>query len=191
MICHIVAIPQINDLHILNNLRSYVYQNGFRFKNKPLDSDTHMTVAEVEITGDEIAELKEQLTKNIRAMPFKINEEEWMLTKENKEPNYKIENPYAWIALKFPLIKDLYDQVDEITQKMGVNNNKEYNANVSRIENRSDIFLANHVNLSNYTRIEMADECWEYFKNNIPKEITFDKLALRNLNGDLLFEIKY
>ena len=102
MIYHLVVIPKKEDLEILNNLRNYISQNNFRFKNKPISSDTHMTIAEVDIEDYSINTLKDILTSSITALPFSITEDEWILTKEEKEPNYKQDNPYTWIAIKIP-----------------------------------------------------------------------------------------
>ena len=74
---------------------------------------------------------------------------------------------------------------------MGINRNSEYISNVKRIEKKENEFIANHINLSNYTRREKADECWNYFNKRLPKKIVFDTLALRDLDGNHLFEIKY
>ncbi len=45
------------------------------------------------------------------------------------------------------------------------------------------------MNLSNYTRREKADECWNYFNNKLRNQITFDKIALRSEDGRLLLTI--
>lgn len=191
MVCHIVAIPKTKDLEIIDNLRSYIYQNNFRFKNKPLSSDTHITLAEIDIKASEIQELKNALLAISIEMPFHITNKEWILTKENKEPNYKYANPYTWIALKFPQRKKLYQQVDDLTKRLGVNNNEKYISDVKKIEKTESEYIGNHINLSNYTRRERSEECWQYFNKNLPMDIAFDTLALRNLDGSHLFEIKY
>jgi hypothetical protein len=186
-----VAIPKKEDLEILNNLRNHIYQNDFRFKNKLLGSDTHMTIAEVEIDNAQVEILEQKLLNEVEALPFSLDENDWILTKEDKEPNYKHDHPYTWIALKFPKREDLFKQVESVIDSMGINKNTEYIANIKRIEKASDDYIANHINLSNYTRREKADECWEYFNKNLPKKIIFDTLALRNLKGRHLFELKY
>jgi hypothetical protein len=191
MIYHLVVIPKKEDLEILNNLRNYISQNNFRFKNKPISSDTHMTIAEVDIEDYSINTLKDILTSSITALPFSITEDEWILTKEEKEPNYKQDNPYTWIAIKIPKREELYKQVEKVIDQMGINRNSEYISNVKRIEKKENEFIANHINLSNYTRREKADECWNYFNKRLPKKIVFDTLALRDLDGNHLFEIKY
>lgn len=191
MTYHIVAIPKKEDLEIINNLRNYIYQNDFRFKNKPLSSNTHMTVAEVDIDDTYIDILKKKLLENIEALPFSLREDEWILTKENKNPNYKRNNPYTWIALKFPKREALFREVESVIEDMGINKNQEYISNVRKIENREDEYIANHVNLSNYTRREKADECWEYFNQYLPKKIEFNVLALRSLEGNHTFELEY
>jgi len=124
-------------------------------------------------------------------LPFSITEDEWILTKEEKEPNYKQDNPYTWIAIKIPKREELYKQVEKVIDQMGINRNSEYISNVKRIEKKENEFIANHINLSNYTRREKADECWNYFNKRLPKKIVFDTLALRDLDGNHLFEIKY
>ncbi len=191
MIYHIVAIPKKEDLEIINNLRNYIYQNDFRFKNKPLGSDTHMTIAEADIDDTHIDILKKKLLDNIEALPFSLGEDEWVLTREDKGPNYKQENPYTWIALKFPKREALFREVESVIEDMEINRNQEYISNARKIENKEDEYIANHVNLSNYTRREKADECWEYFNQNLPKKMEFNVLALRDLKGNHLFELKY
>lgn len=191
MIYHIVAIPQKEDLEILNNLREHIYQNDFRFKNKPLSSDTHMTIAEIDVEEGRIEGLKEKLKEEITQIPFVITENEWVLTKEDKDPNYKQDNPYTWIALKFPKRKELYNEVEKVIDEMGVNKNEQYISNVKKIEKKEEDYIANHVNLSNYTRKEKGEECWDYFRKNLPKKIVFDALVLRDIEGKHLFEIKY
>ncbi len=189
----LVVIPTERDLKFLNNLRNYIYQNDFRFKNKPLDSDTHITIANIEMDEDKIAELKETLQANIHKLkPFTIKKEEYILTKEDKEPNYKFDNPYTWIALKFPQRKDIYQELDRITKELGINNNEEYINNVRRIERdiEEKDYIANHINLSNYTRRDRANDCWNYFNDNLPKEILFNKIGLRDEKGKIIFIIK-
>jgi len=149
MIYHLVVIPKKEDLEILNNLRNYISQNNFRFKNKPISSDTHMTIAEVDIEDYSINTLKDILTSSITALPFSITEDEWILTKEEKEPNYKQDNPYTWIAIKIPKREELYKQVEKVIDQMGINRNSEYISNVKRIEKKENEFIANHINLSN------------------------------------------
>ena len=61
----LVAIPTEKDLTILNDLRNYVYQNDFRFRNKPLDSDTHITLTALLMNEAKTEELKQLIEKNI------------------------------------------------------------------------------------------------------------------------------
>lgn len=190
----LVAIPPEEDLKILNNLRSYIYQNNFRFKNKSLDSDTHITLTEVVLEEKEIDILKSYLLKNIHLLKsFSIDQSEWILTKEIKEPNYKMNVPYVWIALKFSQRKEIYNVLDRLTKEIGVNNNGEYIKNVKQIEGNitDEECIANHINLSNYNRIDKADECWNYFNDNLPKEIRFNRIGLRDESGKLIFVLSF
>lgn len=191
MTYHIVAIPQEKDLKILNKLRNYIYLNNYRFKNKPITSDTHITISEIDIEESRIEELKNVLSKTIKHIPFELTDTEWEVVKENKEPNCKQDKPYTWIALKFPQIKKLYAEVDSITRDMSINGNQRYIDNVKIIEKKEGDYIGNHINLSNYTRREKANECWQYFKDNLPNKITFNKIALRDLKGNHIFEIEY
>ena len=188
---HIVAVPREEDLKLLNNLRDYIYHNDYRFKNKPLSSDTHLTLAEIELDEDRVPELKRKLSREISEMPFTLTEDEWILTKEDKEANYKVNKPYTWIALKFPQRKNLYQEIDILTAEMDINRNKGYIENVKRIESNSGEYIGNHINLANYTRRDKANECWEYFNSKLPKKIVFYTLALIGLRGRYIFEIKY
>lgn len=190
----LVAIPQEEDLKILNNLRSYIYQNNFRFKNKSLDSDTHITLTEVVLEEKEIDILKSYLLKNIHLLKsFSIDQSEWILTKEIKEPNYKMNVPYVWIALKFPQRKEIYNVLDRLIKEIEMNNNEEYIKNVKQIEGDAtdEECIANHINLSNYNRIDKANECWNYFNDNLPKEIRFNKIGLRDESGELIFVLNF
>ena len=45
----LVAIPQDNILKKINEIRNYLYLNDFRYKNRPLKDDSHITLAQVEI----------------------------------------------------------------------------------------------------------------------------------------------
>jgi hypothetical protein len=160
MTYHIVALPEKKDLIFLNNLRNYIYQNDFRFKNKPLSSDTHITLTEIDT--EDIYQLQRVLQKNASLFqPFTITKEEWELTKENKNPNYKSNKAYTWIALKFPQRKKLFQKLDSITKDLEINRNGEYIRNVKRIEKRvnNNECIANHINLSNFTRREKSNEC--------------------------------
>lgn len=188
----LVAIPIQEDLILLNNLRNYIYQNDFRFKNKQLGSDTHITLTSLVMNEVQIDGLKQLLEKNVERMkPFTLTNKDWELTKENKEPNYKIDRPYTWIALKFPKLKSLYELLDTLTKELGVNNSGEYIKKVMEIEStgKDGEYIANHINLSNYTRIERADECWDYFNQKLPKRVTFNRLALRDEKGNILFTL--
>lgn len=190
MIYHLVAIPQLDDLKTLNSLRNYIYQNNFRFKNKPLDSDTHITLTQVDTEDTQLLKLK--LEESIYTMKiFSIQKDEWKLTKEDKEPNYKISLPYSWIALRFPQREELFNSLDILTKELGINMNEEYLTNLKSIEKelKNKEGIADHINLSNYTRREKADECWDYFNTNLPDKITFNCLALRNQKGKLLFKL--
>jgi len=192
MIAHIVAIPTNKDLEYLNSLRLYIYENDFRFNNKSSVSDTHITLSEVSLEDTQIQNLEESIKNNIfNLKTFAISKEEWTLTNEPKEPNYRSDQPYTWIALKFPQRKDLYLELERVTNELGINNNEEYIKNVKRIEEhiKDSECLANHMNLSNYTRREKADECWNYFNNKLRNQITFDKIALRSEDGRLLLTI--
>jgi len=192
MIAHIVAIPTNKDLEYLNSLRLYIYENDFRFNNKSSVSDTHITLSEVSLEETQIQNLEESIKNNIfNLKTFAISKEEWTLTNEPKEPNYRSDQPYTWIALKFPQRKDLYLELERVTNELGINNNEEYIKNVKRIEEhiKDSECLANHMNLSNYTRREKADECWNYFNNKLRNQITFDKIALRSEDGRLLLTI--
>ena len=188
MIYHIVAIPEEKDLKHLNNLRNYIYTNDFRYKNKPLNSGTHITLTEVNI--DDIKRLQTKLESISDTLePFIIYDSEWELTKKDMEPNYKINKPYTWIALKFSQRKEIYTQLDRITKDMGINNNDNYINKVKRISGlvNDQECIANHINLANYTKREKADECWNYFKENLPNSLYFNKIALRDQGGELLF----
>lgn len=189
----LVGIPQEQDLKLLNNLRDYVYQNNFRFKNKPLDSDTHITLTEVVLNKEEeIYTLRLSLLKNLSSLKqFTVSKSEWMLTKEEKEPNYKINLPYTWIALKFLQRKEIFEALNRLTEEIGVNNNAEYINDVKKIEGDipDEECIANHINLSNYTQREMGGKCWEYFDMNLPEKIVFDRIALRDEKGLTLFII--
>lgn len=192
MIAHIVAIPTNKDLEYLNSLRLYIYENDFRFSNKSSVSDTHITLSEVSLEETQIQNLEKSIKNNLSNLKgFTISKEEWTLTKENKEPNYRSDKPYTWIALKFPQRKDLFLELERITKELGINNNDEYIKNVKRIEEdiKDNECLANHMNLSNYTRREKADECWNYFNKKLPNQITFDRIALRSEKGEILFTI--
>lgn len=186
----LVAIPTEKDLEFLNNLRNFIYQNDFRFKNKKLDSDTHLTLTDVKMDESKIEELKEAIQANIyKLKPFTIKKKEWVLTKEDTEPNYKFDNSYTWIALKFPQRKDIYQELDRITKELGINNNEEYINNVKKIvgDGEKNDYIANHINLSNYTRRDRASSCYNYFNNNLPEEISFNKIALRDIKGNFIF----
>lgn len=187
----LVAIPQEQDLKLLNNLRDYIYQNDFRFKNKPLDSDTHITLTEVILNNDEdIENLRLSLLNNISSLKqFSVSKSEWVLTKEEKELNYKIDLPYTWVALKFPQRKEIFKVLYRLTKEMGINNNLEYINNIKKIEGEipDEECIANHINLSNYTKREMGGRCWEYFNKNLPEKIVFDRIGLRDGDGRFLF----
>lgn len=124
-------------------------------------------------------------------MPFNITKDEWILTKEEKEPNYKQNNPYTWIAIKITKREELYTQVEKVINQMGINRNNEYISNVKRIEKKENKFIANHINLSNHTRREKANKCWNFLNKRLSKKIVFDTLALRDLDENHLFKIKY
>jgi hypothetical protein len=190
MTYHIVAIPEEKDLNLLNNLRNYIYQNDYRFKNKPITTDTHITLTEV--NTDDIQILKNKLESISRTLkPFTIYQKEWELTKKDIQPNYKIDKPYTWIALIFPQRKEIYTKLNSITKDMGINNNDNYINNVKRIAGliKDEECIANHINLANYTKREKADECWNYFKENLSGSIGFDRIALKDNEGKLFFKV--
>ncbi len=54
----LVALPEKNQLSTMNNLKNYLYINGFRHTLKPNNSDTHITLAQATLTDNEVKDLK-------------------------------------------------------------------------------------------------------------------------------------
>lgn len=184
---HIVALPESKALRQINVLREFVYQHGFRFVNKSVGSDTHVTCAQLE--AENVAQVEGALKSLATTLKsFITSSSEWQLVNEIKEPNVKFPQSYSWIALRFPRQTEIVLAFDQLLSDLNVNDNSSYVAAVQAIENKPNekfLGLGDHLNLSNYTRIERAEECCRYFKENLPESITFDRITIRDEKGNL------
>lgn len=203
---HIVALPEKNQKENLNNLKNKLYTWWYRYSLKPSSSDVHVTL--IQISFDDIWSIKvlkkamTELAKQYRSfsLPYvevtdKINKES-----ENEELSKQYPNWWWWISVVFENKNNklwaLTTELIEIAKWLNIDDMNSYIDRIKTVKprhKRTDNVLdytANHMNICNYALPEKTKEAKHIIEKIIPKEIKFDTLALRNLDGKQEFEIK-
>lgn len=193
-IYHIIALPNEENLTRLNNIRHYLYTNGFRYSVDPPKNDVHITLAQINSSDDEafiqnnLRDLINNELKDIKK--FEIESDH--ITNNKKTPDAKYPNGNVWIALYFKdnILKKMAQNIDGILKGLNISTTEDYIAPF-RTNSSEDIYdlTANHMNLCNYARPERAQKAKEYILQTAPKNFFIDKIALRDAKGKILWKI--
>ena len=202
----IVALPENNVLNELQSLRNFFYENNFRYHNKPVSDLAHISLSVISDTMADwfISDLSESFEweKSFTLSNFVVHTEEhkWIFDVPEKKEKYP--DWCWWFTLLFPNNEYLVNaskKIIEIANKYWIDETFEYAHKMAEYE-KKDInnvnihdFIANHMNICNYIRLEKMEEAkaiFEYeFKHN---SILVDRIWIRKLDksGDIIREIK-
>jgi len=202
----LVALPQNDILEKLNNIRNYLYNNWFRYTNKPLKDNSHITLAQVEISDiNKMEEIKNQFQKQLQNQwKFKITYKE-VINREHKRiydrPEFlaKYPNWCSRIALLFEdkNLKELAQKLIAYSKELWIDTTYLYAKDIATsqwkiIEKKNCIeYVADHINICNYARLEKAGEAREYFIEEFKGDIIIDKIWLVSETKELQRTISF
>lgn len=182
----ITLLPEDNTLEQLNSVKNFFYANDFKFKRKISTSNSHVTISE--LIKPQSWDLFEIELRAVLSRFAKIKANVVSVTDEIKITE-KYPGGEGWVSLLFDdeHIKKIYLSVEEFLDNNGLSRNKDYVDSIVKLSGKNlGIFdcIANHLNLCNHCRPEKAKEAKDYIENNVPKEIVFDKVVVRNKNSE-------
>ncbi|MFS8130948.1 MAG: hypothetical protein ACMG57_03140 [Candidatus Dojkabacteria bacterium] len=172
----LVALPEANSLKKLNEIREYLYFNGFRYSNDLPTSDVHITLAQTNLEDEDILSVKSDL-KNFLKDQESFSIEYDHVTNENRGSNEKYTEGYAWIALYInnESLKTLSKKLDGYLITKNISNTQDYIDEVGGI--------ADHLNLCNYGRLDSADNAMRFIEANAPKSFEIKTIGLKKGKG--------
>lgn len=199
----IVALPKDEYLIKLNTIKNYFYLNNFRYTIKTCQENAHITLLELDWDIPDTLEedikhlLKKEKINLIWDFSIVLQEHTWIY----KFPEWADKYP-KWcgrFALFFPnnqqFIK-IAQKIRKLTIKLGIDISLKYAQNIAntqgcRTENLNIFnYLANHMNICNYIRLEKMKEAESFFKENFQDtKIPFDKIALVDNQQHILWSI--
>ncbi len=165
-IYHIVLIPEKKQRDRLNNLKNKLYAWWYRYTSRGNSHDVHVSLNEIYF--DDMWLMYPNGRWWVSILFENKGNELWFLAKE------------VITMAKLLHIDDMVSYIDKIKS---LKNKDEQSNNILD-------YTANHMNICNYALPEKASEAKAIIEKYIPKGITFDTLALRNLNWENEFEIK-
>ena len=199
----IVALPKDQYLIKLNTIKNYFYLNNFRYTIKTCQENAHITLLQLDWDIPDTLEedikhlLKKEKINLIWDFSIVLQEHTWIY----KFPEWADKYP-KWcgrFALFFPnnqqFIK-IAQQIRNITIKLGIDISLKYAQNIANAQGYStenlNIFnyLANHMNICNYIRLDRMKEAESFFKEKFQyTKILFDKIALVDNKQNILWSI--
>ena len=199
----IVALPKDEYLIKLNTIKNYFYLNNFRYTIKTCQENAHITLLQLDWDIPDTLEedikhlLKKEKINLIWDFSIVLQEHSWIY----KFPEWADKYP-KWcgrFALFFPnnqqFIK-IAQKIRKLTIKLGIDISLKYAQNIANAQGcpteNLNIFnyLANHMNIYNYIRLEKMKEAESFFKENFQDtKILFDKIALVNNQHHILWSI--
>ena len=199
----IVALPKDQYLIKLNTIKNYFYLNNFRYTIKTCQENAHITLLQLDWDIPDTLEedikylLKKEKINLIWDFSIVLQEHTWIY----KFPEWADKYP-KWcgrFALFFPnnqqFIK-IAQKIRKLTIKLGIDISLKYAQNIANAQGYStenlNIFnyLANHMNICNYIRLEKMKEAESFFKENFQDtKIPFDKIALVDNQQHILWSI--
>ena len=202
----VVALPEDNVLNELQSIRDYFYQNNFRYYNKPVSDLAHISLS---VISDEISDLFiSELTKNfeweksfiLSNFVVHTQEHKWIFDVPEKKEKYP--NWCWWFTILFPNNEQLVNSSNktiDIANKYWIDETLEYARKMAGYE-KKDInninmhdFIANHMNICNYIRLEKMEEAKIIFESEFKhNSILIDRIWIRKLDKswDIIYEIK-
>lgn len=199
----IVALPKDPYLIKLNTIKNYFYLNNFRYTIKTCQENAHITLLQLDWDIPDTLEedikhlLKKEKINLIWDFSIVLQEHTWIY----KFPEWANKYP-EWcgrFTLFFPnnqqFIK-IAQQIRNITIKLGIDISLKYAQNIANAQGYStenlNIFnyLANHMNICNYIRLDRMKEAESFFKEKFQyRKILFDKIALVDNKQKILWSI--
>ena len=199
----IVALPKDEYLIKLNTIKNYFYLNNFRYTIKTCQENAHITLLQLDWDIPDTLEedikhlLKKEKINLIWDFSIVLQEHTWI----HKFPEWADKYP-KWcgrFTLFFPnnqqFIK-IAQKIRKLTIKLGIDISLKYAQNIANAQGYStenlNIFnyLANHMNICNYIRLEKMKEAESFFKENFQDtKIPFDKIALVDNQQHILWSI--
>ena len=199
----IVALPKDEYLIKLNTIKNYFYLNNFRYTIKTCQENAHITLLQLDWDIPNTLEedikhlLKKEKINLIWDFSIVLQEHSWIY----KFPEWADKYP-KWcgrFALFFPnnqqFIK-IAQKIRKLTIKLGIDISLKYAQNIANAQGcpteNLNIFkyLANHMNICNYIRLEKMKEAESFFKENFQDtKIPFDKIALVDNQQHILWSI--
>ena len=202
----IVALPENSILEELQSIRDYFYQNNFRYNNKPVSDLAHISLSVISdrMSGWFISDLSEsfELEESFTLSDFLIHTEEHKRIFDIPEKKEKYPDWCWWFTILFPNNEHLVNtskKIIDIANKYWIDETFEYARTMAWYEkkdmNNINIhdFIANHMNICNYIRLEKMEEAKAIFESEFKHDsILIDKIWIRKLNkaGDIVHEIK-
>ena len=202
----IVALPENNILEELQSIRDYFYQNNFRYYNKPVSDLAHISLSVINDNLSDwfISELTKifEWEKSFNLSNFVVHTQEHKRIFDIPEKREKYPNWCWWFTLLFPNNEHLVNtskKIMDIANKYWIDETFEYAHKMAWYE-KKDInninihdFIANHMNICNYIRLEKMKEAKTIFESEFKYDlILIDKIWIRKLDKswDIIYEIK-
>lgn len=199
----IVALPKDPYLIKLNTIKNYFYLNNFRYTIKTCQENAHITLLQLDWDIPDTLEedikhlLKKEKINLIWDFSIVLQEHTWI----HKFPEWADKYP-KWcgrFTLFFPnnqqFIK-IAQKIRKLTIKLGIDISLKYAQNIANAQDypteNLNIFnyLANHMNICNYIRLDKMKEAKSFFKENFQDtKIPFDKIALVDNKQNILWSI--
>ena len=199
----IVALPKDPYLIKLNTIKNYFYLNNFRYTIKTCQENAHITLLQLDWDIPDTLEedikhlLKKEKINLIWDFSIVLQEHTWI----HKFPEWADKYP-KWcgrFTLFFPnnqqFIK-IAQKIRKLTIKLGIDISLKYAQNIANAQGypteNLNIFnyLANHMNICNYIRLEKMKEAESFFKEKFQyTKIPFDKIALVDNKQNILWSI--
>ena len=199
----IVALPKDQYLIKLNTIKNYFYLNDFRYTIKTCQENAHITLLQLDWDIPDTLEedikhlLKKEKINLIWDFSIVLQEHTWIY----KFPEWADKYP-KWcgrFALFFPnnqqFIK-IAQIIRKLTIELGIDISLKYAQNIANAQGYStknlNIFnyLANHMNICNYIRLEKMKEAESFFKEKFQyTKILFDRIALVDNKQNILWSI--
>ena len=199
----IVALPKDQYLIKLNTIKNYFYLNNFRYTIKTCQENAHITLLQLDWDIPDTLEedikhlLKKEKINLIWDFSIVLQEHTWIY----KFPEWANKYP-KWcgrFTLFFPnnqqFIK-IAQKIRKLTIKLGIDISLKYAQNIANAQDypteNLNIFnyLANHMNICNYIRLDKMKEAESFFKEKFQyTKIPFDKIALVDNKQNILWSI--
>ena len=199
----IVALPKDPYLIKLNTIKNYFYLNNFRYTIKTCQENAHITLLQLDWDIPDTLEedikhlLKKEKINLIWDFSIVLQEHTWI----HKFPEWADKYP-KWcgrFTLFFPnnqqFIK-IAQKIRKLTIKLGIDISLKYAQNIANAQGypteNLNIFnyLANHMNICNYIRLDKMKEAESFFKEKFQyTKIPFDKIALVDNKQNILWSI--